>query len=119
MSFEFRHPKIVGRFRAVDRPKPPFDRALSKHIEQSRVPRQRGSLQPIFTRLNPLDVKLLARLDSVLLPEFGRKHDLAFAGDAGFHLGKIVSYLSAVNKWWARFQLRNATEGVPYRVTAP
>jgi hypothetical protein len=35
--------------------------------------------------VNPLDVKFLARPDAVLLAEFGRQDNLAFAGNGRCH----------------------------------
>src|ERR1700733_7912091 len=52
--------------------------------------------KPIVPLFDALDLKLLARFDSVLPPDFSRQHNLTLAGNGGEHASKIASYLSVV-----------------------
>ena len=51
-----------------------------------------ASPQSILAAVDPLDPKLLSRLDVILLPDGCRQHDLSFAGHARIHAGKSASY---------------------------
>src|SRR5262249_1287687 len=55
-----------------------FHVACQEPLDDAFIGSCRAPLQPILTASDALDLKLLARFDAVLLPQFSRKHNLAF-----------------------------------------
>ncbi len=53
-------------------------------------------LEQILPRLETLDLKLLTRLDTILLEKFSGNSDLPISGECGFHMRKIAFYLKVV-----------------------
>jgi hypothetical protein len=54
-------------------------------LYQALVALSSRSFEKILAAINALDVKLLASLNAVLLPEFGGQDDLSASGNDGFH----------------------------------
>jgi hypothetical protein len=101
---------VVGCLFAVHRFEPAFNRTGEQQLHQTFVAPPLLSFQPVFAAVDAFDLELLARLDAIALPDFGRENNLAFCGNCGFHVGKIMSYLLKVN-WILDAFFRDPTPG--------
>jgi hypothetical protein len=65
---------------------PIFDRTSEQELNQALIASRWGSLQKILATIDTLDLKFLAWLNAVLLPDCGRQNTLSLAGD-----GRVVA----------------------------
>jgi len=68
------------------------------------------ALEQILARLESLDVEGLARRYAVALTQWRGQDELAFAGNDSLHLGKMASYMMAVNLF-SSFQINEFIGG--------
>ena len=79
--------------------------------------RRANALELVIALAERFDLEFLVRLDAVPASEFGRQHDLTFAGYARSHEGKITSYLWPVKPM--RVRGANAAPGLLLHCPAP
>ena len=84
----------VSEIQATFGREPTFHRTGQQQIDQPSVVSGRLLLEQVLPGFETLDVERLPRQDAILLPQLGRKNNLALAGKNGLHIGKIASYLA-------------------------
>jgi hypothetical protein len=77
----------------IDRRKKTLVRAGEQPVDCAIVLRSRPPSEAIVSTIKTLYLELLARLNTVHLPEFRRQDNLAFRRDSSLHKAKISSYL--------------------------
>jgi hypothetical protein len=97
-SSEFRRRDILGRLSSIGRLEPAFDRTSEQELNQALIAPPFRSFQKILALIQALDVKFLAWLNAILLPDFDGQDNLSLAGYDRFHAGKIMSYYPDVKR---------------------
>jgi hypothetical protein len=62
---------VVGRLGSLHGLEPAFDRTSEQELDQPFVRPGRKAHEPVFAVVDPLDLELFARLNSIPLPDLG------------------------------------------------
>src|SRR5437870_9352962 len=82
----------VGRL-GFNRSEKTFFGTSKQPVDQAFIRRNCPPSEPVIASVETLDFELLPRFNVILLPKFGRQHNLTFRGNRRFHKCKISSYL--------------------------
>jgi len=70
--------EIVSCFGAVHGPEPAFGWTRQQEFYQAFIAPPLFPLEQVLAAIEPFDLELLASFNAILLPDFGRQHNLTF-----------------------------------------
>lgn len=76
---------MIGGFGSIGWLKPIFHGARKKELYQTFIWRRCAAAEDVFALFDPFDLKFLPSANAILLPNFNRQDNLAFAGNRGRH----------------------------------